>query len=90
MKKNKQHEKGVESMTKIELVMARRGVSNIKLARALGVSEGSTSAWKRGYVCVPRKHRQKLAEALGVKVEDILDERGLARLAERGEHGELL
>lgn len=68
-------------MTKIELAMARRGVSNIKLARTLGVSEGSTSAWKRGYVCVPKKHRQRLAEALGVEVDDILDERGLALLA---------
>ncbi len=72
-------------MTKIELAIARRGVSNIKLARTLGVSEGSTSAWKRGYVCVPKKHRQKLADFLGVAVSDILDERGLALLVNEDE-----
>lgn len=72
-------------MTKIELAMARRGVSNIKLARTLGVSEGSTSAWKRGYVCVPKKHRQKLADFLGVAASDILDERGLALLVNEDE-----
>jgi len=72
-------------MTKIEELMHKRGISNIRLARALEVSEGSTSAWKRGIVCVPSKHRQKLAEALGVKVEEILDARGLAKLADGGD-----
>ena len=31
------------------------------------------------------KHRQHLADLLGVNVEDILDERGIARLAEEEE-----
>ncbi len=81
----KAKQKEVSGMTKIELAMARRGVSNIKLARTLGVSEGSTSAWKRGYVCVPKKHRQRLADFLGVAVSDILDERGLAFLVNEDE-----
>lgn len=72
-------------LTKLGGVMHQKNISNIKLARTLGVSEGAVSAWKRGIVCVPKKHRQRLAQALGVTVAEILDSRGLARLAEGGD-----
>lgn len=71
--------------TKIDKLVARRGFSNIRLARELNVSEVAISAWRRGRLSVPIKHRKALARALGVQVDDILDERGLARLAEEVE-----
>lgn len=69
--------------TKLDDLFRRRGVKNIQLARSLGVSEIAISAWKRGRLSVPQKHRKALAKALGVEVEEILDGRGLAKLAER-------
>lgn len=68
--------------TKLDDLFRRRGVKNIQLARSLGVSEIAISAWKRGRLSVPQKHRKALAKALGVEVEEILDDRGLAKLAE--------
>lgn len=68
--------------TKLDDLFRRRGVKNIQLARSLGVSEIAISAWKRGRLSVPQKHRKALAKALGVEVEDILDDRGLAKLVE--------
>jgi len=68
--------------TKLDDLFRRRGVKNIQLARSLGVSEIAISAWKRGRLSVPQKHRKALAKALGVEVEEILDGRGLAKLAE--------
>ena len=68
--------------TKLDDLFRRRGVKNIQLARSLGVSEIAISAWKRGRLSVPKKHRKALAKALGVEVEDILDDRGLAKLVE--------
>jgi len=72
-------------MTKLDGIMHQKNISNIKLARTLGVSEGAVSAWKRGAACVPQKRREALAQALGVSVEEILDSRGLAKLAEEGD-----
>jgi len=68
-------------MSLIAKVMSIKGITNKSLARALGVTDVTICEWKRGRVCVPPGRRQQLAEALGVKVEDILDERGLALLA---------
>lgn len=63
-------------------LMAKKGLKNVEIARNLCISEVRFSAWKCGHEYVPPKHRRRLAEALNVEVEDILDERGLARLAE--------
>jgi len=67
--------------TKIARLMALKGVGNTTIAKTLGISDVVFCAWKRGRVVVPPGRRKQLAEALGVKVEDILDERGLALLA---------
>lgn len=68
--------------TNMSLLMTKKGVKNTEIARLFKVSEITVSAWRCGRSYVPPKHRQKLAETLGVKVEDILDARGLALLAE--------
>lgn len=71
--------------TKISEQMAKKNIKNIELARLMGVSEIATSAWKTRRAYVPEKHRQRLAEVLGVNVDHILDEHGLARPAEEEE-----
>lgn len=68
--------------TKIATIMRLRRISNKSLAMALNVTDVVLCGWKRGKVCVPPGRRQQLAEALGVEVDDILDDRGLAKLAE--------
>jgi len=68
--------------TKIAIIMSRRGISNKSLARVLDVTDAVICRWKRGQVCVPPGRRKQLAEALGVEVDDILDDRGFAKLAE--------
>jgi transcriptional regulator with XRE-family HTH domain len=79
--------------TEIAKVMSIKGITNKSLARALGVTDVAICEWKRGRVCVPPGRRKQLADALGVRVEEILDDRGLAKLVEeaslklrRGEH----
>lgn len=79
--------------TKIAKVMSIKGITNKSLARALDVTDVAICEWKRGRVCVPPGRRKQLADALGVSVEEILDDRGLAKLVEeaslklrRGEH----
>lgn len=67
--------------TKIAKVMSIKGITNKSLARSLGVTDVAICEWKRGRVCVPPGRRKQLADALGVAVSDILDERGLALLA---------
>ena len=68
--------------TEIAKVMSIKGITNKSLARSLGVTDVAICEWKRGRVCVPPGRRKQLADALGVRVEEILDDRGLARLAE--------
>jgi len=79
--------------TEIAKVMSLKGISNKSLARSLDVTDVAICEWKRGRVCVPPGRRKQLADALGVSVEEILDDRGLAKLVEeatlklrRGEH----
>jgi ribosome-binding protein aMBF1 (putative translation factor) len=79
--------------TEIAKVMSLKGISNKSLARPLDVTDVAICEWKRGRVCVPPGRRKQLADALGVSVEEILDDRGLAKLVEeaslklrRGEH----
>jgi ribosome-binding protein aMBF1 (putative translation factor) len=79
--------------TEIAKVMSLKGISNKSLARSLDVTDVAICEWKRGRVCVPPGRRKQLADALGVRVEEILDDRGLAKLVEeaslklrRGEH----
>lgn len=79
--------------TEIAKVMSIKGITNKSLARSLDVTDVAICEWKRGRVCVPPGRRKQLADALGVSVEEILDDRGLAKLVEeaslklrRGEH----
>ncbi len=71
--------------TVLTVLMARKGIRNVDIARQFRITEIEVSRWKGGRGYVPPKWRQPLAEMLGVKVEDILDERGIARLADEEE-----
>jgi len=66
-------------------LMNKKSVRNIDLARKLGISEVVISAWKTRRAYVPPHHRSKLACTLGVDVEDILDELGMAKVADEEE-----
>jgi len=68
--------------TVITKLMDLKGLRSKALARQLDVTDAALCGWKRGRVCVPPGRRKQLAEALGVSVEEILDERGLAKPVE--------
>jgi len=68
--------------TILTTLMAKKGIRNGDVARSLNITEMEVCRWKGCRSYVPPKHRQHLADLLGVNVEDILDERGIAKLAE--------
>ncbi len=68
--------------TVLSVLMAQRGIRNGDVARKFNISEIEVCRWKGCRSYVSPKHRQQLADMLGVRVEDILDERGVAKLAE--------
>jgi len=68
--------------TVIAKLMDLKGLKSKTLARKLEVTDAAFCGWKNGRVCVPQGRRKQLADALGVEVEDILDDRGLAKLVE--------
>lgn len=68
--------------TVVERIMRQKNITNKSLARILDVTDAVVCRWKRGRVCVSPERRKQLAEALGVEVDDIFDNRGLAKLAE--------
>jgi transcriptional regulator with XRE-family HTH domain len=47
--------------------------SNRSLARAIGVSEGTFSRWRRGDVVPKRESWPRLAEALGLTFDELVD-----------------
>ncbi len=69
-------------ITNLSLRMKKLGIRGVQIARALSVSEGDVSKWKQGWTRVPPKHQAELASLVGVPVDQLLDERGLARLQE--------
>jgi len=68
--------------TVVERLMREKSITNKSLARILDVTDAVVCRWKRGQVCVSPGRRKQIAEALGVSVDDIFDNRGLAKLAD--------
>ena len=67
--------------TVLSALMAQKGIKNVDVSRDLCVTEIEVSRWRNGRGYVPPKHRLTLAKLLDVRVEDILDARGIAKLS---------
>ncbi|MBC7077210.1 MAG: helix-turn-helix transcriptional regulator [Synergistales bacterium] len=75
----------MKQKTVFEVAMITTGISGVKLARALGVSDTAVSHWKKGRLYVPLKYRSRLCELLGVPEDELFDGRGIPKLAEEAE-----
>lgn len=62
--------------TQLGLAMDRAGIKGADIRRALDVGEAMVSRWRTGKMYVPPKHRECLADLLGMKSEDLFDELG--------------
>lgn len=69
--------------TIFEFAMESKGITGAEISRALGVSEAVVSHWKRGRVYIPSKYRSQVAEILGVRIDELIDNRGVPKLAEQ-------
>jgi len=68
--------------TNLAIAMHRSGITGAEISRALGVGEAVISHWKHGRFYVPEKYRARVAELLGVPVNELFDEHGLPKFAE--------
>lgn len=69
--------------TLFEVAMASKDITGAEIARTLGVSDTTVSHWKHGRLYVAEKYRARVAELLGVSVDELVDERGIPKLAEQ-------
>lgn len=60
-------------VTRLLVLMRKKGIKNIELARQIGVGEAQVSHWKACRNYIPPKHHKALAEFLGVSIEEIID-----------------
>ncbi len=72
----------MRNMTAFEVAMNRKNLSGAQIARALGVGEAVVSHWKHGRFYVPKKHQHRVAELLGVSIDELFDERGIPKIVE--------
>ena len=54
----------------LRIALAKKNLSQIAVARALGVDHGTFSRWKRWY-SMPQKYRSKLANILDVDEKEL-------------------
>ena len=71
-----------KNVTVFEIAMNYKGISGAQIARTLGVGEAAVSHWKHGRFYVPKKHQHRVAEILGVSVDELFDERGVPKVGE--------
>lgn len=72
-------------VTGLLVLMRKKGIKNIELARHIGAGEAQVSHWKAGRTYIPPKHHKTLAEFLGVPIEEIIDlETNLPKFVEEG------
>ncbi|RJQ53550.1 MAG: XRE family transcriptional regulator [Desulfobacteraceae bacterium] len=53
------------------LARATKRISQLQLALKIGISQTQLSLFERGYREPPEKLKQKIADALGISVDDI-------------------
>lgn len=71
------------SKTLFEVAMASKDITGAEIARKLGVSDTVVSHWKHGRLYVAEKYRSQLAEILEVRIDELVDGRGVPKLAEQ-------
>lgn len=59
----------------LRIALARKNLTQIAVARSLGVDHGTFSRWKRWYP-VPKRYRSKLAAILGVSENRLFPKNG--------------
>ena len=69
-------------MTKIRDLRSKSGESLSAFSRKIGLHYANACQFERGDMRVPPKWQSAIAEALGVTVEEIFDDRGFARESE--------
>ena len=66
------HELNINRMNKIKERLTELGMSQNELARALGVSKGTTSSWCNNLSQPPVSRILKLCEVLSCEISDLL------------------
>ena len=63
-------------MTKIKIARLAIGLHQGDLAKAMGTTQGAVSQWEKGLTKPTAGKLKRLAEILGVTVDELLDEGG--------------
>ena len=61
-------------MTKIKLILLKKGISQSELAKQTGVYQTHISAYALGKSDMTAKKLYRIAKVLGVRMEDLIDE----------------
>lgn len=64
----------MSSIDKINRILAQRGMTGADLSRMIGASRGAYSNWNTGKSNISKISLYKIAEALGVPVNELLDD----------------
>jgi len=84
MDKNKSiKRRGKHMLTRIEKAFRDKELSGVEVARLLKVSESEISKWRKGRAYVPQKYRMPLSNLLGLDISELVDDRGIPKLAEQ-------
>lgn len=67
-------------VTRLRVARVRTGLNLRQFARDYGLSEARLCKVERGIEYIPPAWREVLAKALGVSVQDLIDERGFPKL----------
>lgn len=69
-------------MTKVKRILMEKRLKTRVFNQELGIAEGQAYRFVSRQAVLPMKWRQGFADVLGVKINDIMDESGLALLDE--------
>ena len=59
-------------MKDIKQFIEKKGIKQLMICKELGIDPGSLSKYLNHWAKLPKKHHSKLAEFLGLSVEEIL------------------
>ena len=63
------------SKTKIQEQMSVQGITQIDLAKLLDISPRQVNRWMTRSAAIPKKYYSKIAKALKIESEELLDKR---------------
>lgn len=72
----------MDSIGKINAILMRRGMTGSELSRTIGVSSGVYSQWNKHMTRPSKKNLVRIADALGVDIEEILPDEESSALPE--------